>query len=106
MTEFKLHAGEIKPIQFFPNPQPPLPPATDPVDLTGSTVTMKWLSPLSVTKTATMVVQGDGKSAIYTSIATDFPVAGSYLFQWFISYNAGATVLESDEIQEFVGRAL
>lgn len=102
-----LHAGEIdKTIQYFPNPQPPSPPAANPVSLTGLTVTMKIQRPdTGAVNVVTMTVSSDGTNATYATQAGDFPVPGNYILQFFAA--SGTSLLwKSDEVSQLVGSSL
>lgn len=104
---YKLHVGELKPIQWFPNPQPPEPPATTPVNLTGLNVKMKWEEADGTEHSNTMTVAGDGLSASYMTAVGDLPSAGVYKFQFFAySGSVGPPLIESDIVHETVGDVL
>jgi hypothetical protein len=101
---YKFHVGELKPIQWFANPQPPEAPATNPVNLTGLNVEMKWQDSAGGAHSAAMTVAADGLSASYNTVAGDLPVAGVYKFQFFAySGSAGPPLIESDVVHETVG---
>ena len=72
---YKWHVGELKPIQWFANPEPPEAPAANPVSLAGLTVEMKWQDAAGGAHSVAMNVAGDGLSASYTTVAGDLPVA-------------------------------
>jgi hypothetical protein len=101
---YRLHVGELKPIQWFPNPQPPQPPASIPVNLTGLNVAMEWEDAQGGQHSVSMTVAGDGLSASYNTVAGDLPNAGVYKFQ-FSAYSgsSGPPLMESDIVLETVG---
>ncbi len=101
---YKLHVGELKPIQWFANPEPPEAPAANPVSLAGLTVEMKWQDAAGGAHSVAMNVAGDGLSASYTTVAGDLPVAGVYKFEFFaFTGTAGPPLMESDIVHETVG---
>ena len=107
MSHYRFHVGELKPILWFPNPQPPEAPALDPISLTGLNVEMEWEDSAGGTHSATMTVAPDGLSASYTTVAGDLPAAGVYKFQFFAyGGSAGPPLMESNIVQETVGDIL
>ncbi len=63
-----------------------------PVNLTGATVTLVIISPISVRHVVTATVANGGTSATYTTLATDFPTAGAYQLQLVAQWGSGVLI--------------
>lgn len=99
-----FQAGESGlPIVWYPN----LPNVPNPVLLYGSTVTLIIKSFTNVPQEHSVIcaVGGDGLSAQYTMVATDFPNSGAYQLQFIATFSS--SVVRKSPIQQIqVGQSL
>jgi hypothetical protein len=87
-----LQAGEVNvQIQCFPYC---LPIPVTPPNLGGATCILEVRSPYDVLSTLSLLVSGDGTYAYRLTLATDFPVGGTYNLQLIATFTDG-TILKS-----------
>lgn len=106
-----IHAGEIKSVQILVNAQPPKPRPVHVVSLTNSTGgTLKVKLSGGATRAIAVTpvaIDPDPMNhyVLFTTSADDFPEAGSYTVQLFVTFD-NADDVESDETIWKIGRSL
>jgi hypothetical protein len=82
-------------------------PAGQAVSLTGATCTVTIVGPGGSTRqTVSATPSGDGTNAAFSTLATHFPVAGTYSLQLVSSFSSGAQIVKGDVVSLVVGPSL